>query len=120
MSDWEYFTVKEMACKHCGAEGMDPFFMEVLETIRRDVGFAMPVTSGYRCPEHPDEKKKKKPGAHAHGYAADIQAQLGPDKFTIIASAIQHGIVGIGVARNFVHLDIRHPHAYRPGVWGYS
>ena len=54
----KYFTEKELACQHCGEEGIDHEFMGVIEELREELGFPFVVTSGYRCAEHPIEKRK--------------------------------------------------------------
>jgi zinc D-Ala-D-Ala carboxypeptidase len=116
------FTRDEMMCNcGCGRSDMAQSFMTILQTIRRDVGFGLSVSKGggFRCPLHPDEAKKDKPGAHAHGFAADIRRLNSHNRFMLLSSAIQHGIVGIGRGRTFIHLDSGHPFMPRPAEWGY-
>ena len=52
----EFFSEKELACSHCGISAMDKEFLNLLDTLRSEFG-PMMVSSGYRCPEHPIEKK---------------------------------------------------------------
>jgi uncharacterized protein YcbK (DUF882 family) len=100
-----YFTSDEMKCQHCGAENWDQEFMEWLDVVRHAYGKPMVVTSGYRCPEHPIEKKKSKPGAHSTGRAVDIKVG-GADAIKLIEIASSMGCKRIGVNQNvFVHLD---------------
>jgi len=49
--DWNYpnFTRAEMACQHCGAEGIQPALMDKLQELRTAYGKPMRITSGYRC-----------------------------------------------------------------------
>jgi zinc D-Ala-D-Ala carboxypeptidase len=54
---------------------MKPEFMAKLQKLRETYGAPMKVTSGYRCPQHPIEAKKARPGAHASGQAVDIGVQ---------------------------------------------
>lgn len=116
-----HFSDKELNCQHCGEAGMDPAFIEVLEKIRVDVGFPMPITSGYRCPNHPLEAKKSSPGAHAQGRAVDVAVSRS-QAFEVIKSATAHGITGLGVDQKgdgrFLHLDIAKGIA-RPAIWSY-
>ena len=101
----EYVTREEMACQHCGQEKWDYEFMEWLDSVREEFGKPMRVTSGYRCPQHPIEARKSKPGAHATGRAVDI-AVSGADAIKLIEIASRHGCTRIGVNQNvFVHLD---------------
>ncbi len=126
MSYWQpeltpSFSPSEMACK-CGKCGgiadMDHFFMLSLQAMRDDIG-PLTVTSGFRCPEHPEEKRKDKVGSHGQGLAADLKSSGGKRRFEIIQSAIKHGMIGIGVANSFIHVDGGHKHAGRPATWKY-
>ena len=115
------FSVAEMACKcgQCdGLHDMDHDFMLTLQAMRDRIG-PMPVVSGFRCPLHPDEAKKDKPGSHAQGRAADIRCVDSLTRFTLVRVGIELGMVGIGIARTFVHLDNGHAHSPRPAIWEY-
>jgi len=125
MADWNpehtpNFTSAEMACKcgQCGGKaGMDADFMLALQSLRDRVG-PMKITSGYRCPIHPEEAKKSAPGSHAEGKAADFEPLR-----TTIRSALKHALdidfPGIGLAKSFIHVDGGHPTATRPALWTY-
>lgn len=116
------FHPDELACK-CGRcdslHDMQNDFMVKLQAIRAEFG-PMTVTSGFRCPEHPVEKRKKRPGSHAQGTAADIAVTNTTRRYELIRLALKHGILGIGIATGFVHLDSGHKHAARPAAWKYS
>ena len=100
--------------------------MAGLQQIRRAKG-PLVVSSGYRCPEHPVEAGKEKPGAHTFGIAVDLAVQ-GAKALSIIKLALEYGMTGIGVAQQgggrFIHLDMmnntddggRFP---RPTIWSY-
>jgi uncharacterized protein YcbK (DUF882 family) len=126
MSDWNpqetpSFTPSEMGCKcgKCDGEAkMSHPFMIKLQAMRDAYG-PMTITSGYRCPEHPEEKRKEKVGAHGQGRAADIAVGSSKERFNIMAMGVHVGMQGIGVARSFVHVDDGHKHAPRPACWKY-
>ena len=99
---------------------MDADFMAKLQAVRNRVGFRMDINSGFRCPLHPDEKKKKFPGSHAQGTAADPRVADSAKRYAIIQAALEVGMVGIGVGATFVHMDSGHLHAARPAVWLYG
>jgi uncharacterized protein YcbK (DUF882 family) len=68
------------------------------------------------------EAKKAKPGTgtHAQGIAADIKVDNGLQRYKIVQEAIRLGFTGIGVARGFVHVDIRDADDTTPFVmWTY-
>ena len=121
---YKYFTDDEMKCTHCGSYEMDHDFMQKLDQLREDMGFVFPVTSAYRCPNHPIEARKKAPGAHTTGKAVDIGVS-GNEAYILIEAAIRDNFTGIGINQKgegrFIHLDII-PHSEsspRPWIWSY-
>jgi len=121
----QYFSDKEMACKHCGKVNMDPLFMDYLDEVREQYGKPLIVTSGYRCPEHPIEAKKTKAGAHTTGKAVDFAVDRG-DAYRLLEIAVgTDWFTGIGIQQKgsgrFIHLDIcEEPEmSPRPTIWSY-
>ena len=102
-----YFTEKELACQHCGSYKFDEEFLKVLNDIRHECNFPFVITSGYRSPRHSIEAKKKTPGQHAMGIACDIAVNGGNQRIIIVQAALKLGFSGIGVAKTFIHVDIR-------------
>ena len=66
-----HFKAAELRCRHCGREGVRRELLDVLEALRAKAG-PIRVNSAYRCPQHPVEGRKPKPGRHAQGIAADL------------------------------------------------
>ena len=66
-----YFSEDELRCQHSGEYKFDKTVLKILNAIRKEFG-PMPVTSGYRCPEHPIEARKDRVGAHTTGKAVDL------------------------------------------------
>ena len=120
-----YFSHDEIKCK-CGCEQapMDQEFMDKLNYLRSAYNKPMIVSSGYRCPNHPIEAKKEKPGAHASGKAIDI-AVSGADAVRLLYFALEFGFTGIGIQQKgsgrFIHLDIctADDGFPRPTIWSY-
>jgi zinc D-Ala-D-Ala carboxypeptidase len=122
---YKYFTAEELACQHCGADGMNADFMAKVEFLREQLGFPFVVSSAYRCPDHPIEAKKTSgPGAHSTGRAIDIAVQ-GEKAHQLLKKAFSMGIGGIGVNQKgsgrFIHLDDldETDNHTRPWVWSY-
>jgi uncharacterized protein YcbK (DUF882 family) len=115
------FKSEEFDCSHCGKNEMKPEFMGKLQAFRIQYGKPMRITSGYRCPEHPLEAKKSKPGAHASGLACDVSVD-GQEAYNILKLAFQLGFKGVGVNQKgtgrFIHLDTLEE-TPRPNVWSY-
>jgi zinc D-Ala-D-Ala carboxypeptidase len=123
--DWSLyvnFSAKEFDCQHCGKNEMKSEFMGKLQALRMRYGKPMKITSGYRCPEHPIEAKKEKPGAHASGLACDVGVN-GQQAYELMKDAFALGFTGIGVSQKgsgprFIHLDMLEE-APRPNIWSY-
>lgn len=81
-------------------------FVRILDSIRSDVGFIMPINSGIRTKEHNTAIGGKQNSAHLIGCAADIGCIDSDRRLDIVRSALRHGINRIGIGSNFIHLDI--------------
>ena len=92
-----------------------------LDKLRSYLGFPLKITSGLRCKHHPIAAKKKSPGAHQQGKAVDIAVAVSATRFKILQAALNtsYNFLGIGISKNFVHLDVGHDTAPRPAIWTY-
>jgi zinc D-Ala-D-Ala carboxypeptidase len=114
---YKYFDLSEFDCSETGENDMKPEFLYALDQLREACGFPFTITSGYRSAKHSAERDKPNgPGAHARGVAADIRVENGADRMTLVRNALSMGFSGIGVAKTFVHVDIR---ATKPVLWTY-
>jgi len=113
----KYFRLEEFNCTHTNKNEMDPDFLERLDFLREECGFPFTITSGYRDKSHPNEARKKIPGTHNQGIAADIAISNGTERINIVHQALKMGFGGIGVAKTFVHVDTR---TTTPVMWTYS
>lgn len=125
---WEYFTVDELKCR-CGCDRveMDPYFMDKLHALRKTLGFPLPVTSGYRCPDYNMRiSKSGYNGPHTTGRAVDITV-TGGEALKLIQYACNFHMLGIGVKQSgphdkrYIHIDdLTEKDGYlRPAVWSY-
>ena len=105
------FDSTEFACRcKCGGNvTMD--FARRMQELRDACGFALPISSGFRCSTH--NKSKAVGGApdsrHLYGDAADIStaSMTSLQKLQLINHATQLGFTGIGLAPGFIHVDTR-------------
>ena len=117
-----YFSDDELRCQ-CGCDQLtfDDAFRKKLNEIRDDFARPMVISSGYRCPNHPVEARKERPGTHSYGVAVDVAVSHG-DALDLIETALRHGIKRIGVNQKgsgrFIHLDASEDH-YSPTIWSY-
>lgn len=116
MSDFRFFEVSEFDCTHTGENRMEHGFIELLDELRLICEFPLVVTSGYRSPNHPIEKVKPVPGTHAQGIAADLQTVDSYRRYILLKNAFVLGFTGVGVGKDFIHLDTR---GGKPRVWTY-
>ena len=111
-----FFSRNEFKCSETGNNEIQDEFIHALDQLRESCGFPFAITSGYRDPSHSVEAKKEKAGQHTLGIAADIAVSGGSQRFIIVSKALELGFSGIGVARTFVHVDIR---TSQPVLWCY-
>ena len=116
MSQFKYFKLEDFDCQETGENEMSTEFIERLDGLRSVCGFPFIVTSGYRSPSHSIEARKEKPGQHAQGIAADIKVVGGAQRRLLVEKALQMGFTGVGVDKNFIHVDVR---TTTPVLWVY-
>lgn len=109
MASTKNFKSNELKCSCCGDENIEQWALEKLQLVRDSVDRPLAITSAYRCSNHPVEarKPKGKVGTHRQGIAFDIYVANGLERGEIVTAGILHGASGIGVDKNFVHLDWR-------------
>lgn len=112
----KYFKLSEFNCKETGENRMDSEFLNKLDNLRELCGFPFTITSGYRSPDHSIERAKKTPGTHSKGIASDVLVTDANQKYLIIKYAMELGFTGIGIAKNFIHVDTRET---TPVIWRY-
>lgn len=112
-ADWEtikHFTVKEFDSPDKPGSGMnmDYKFIITLDQIREEVGFPLPVNSGYRTPEFNSTLADSVDGsAHESGLASDLGGILtGRQRYLVMNAARTRGITRIGIGKRFLHLDM--------------
>lgn len=115
--DFRYFQIEDFACQETGENEIRYDFVSALDDLRGVCGFPFIITSGYRSPSHSVESAKARPGQHTQGIAADIKVTGGAQRYAIASNAIKLGFKGIGVAKTFVHVDMRET---EPMMWRYS
>jgi len=107
MTNLKYFKRSDFDCQQTGNNEMDDNFLLRLDELREICGFPFIITSGYRDSTHSIEAKKKKPGTHTKGVAADIRYSSSSQAYTLVKNAQEMGFKGVGVAKTFIHVDDR-------------
>lgn len=105
----ENFSEKELACHHCGVNGVQQELLDVLETFRAAVGRPVVIDDAYRCPVHNAAVGGAPLSEHVRGIAADISVP-GMTAAQLEATARRiPAIHGIGRDDHFgyIHIDTR-------------
>lgn len=112
----KYFKTSEFSCqcklKGCIEQKASKELIKKLTELREAVNEPLTVTSGFRCTAHQEEIRKSgqstvvaKLSTHELGDAADVKPTRTPIKdFETIAARY---FMSIGIAKNFLHLDLR-------------
>ena len=104
-----HFKVNEFACN----DGSDVIFISaelvnVLEKIRRHFGKPVIVNSGYRTVTYNKSVGGATYSQHLYGMAADIVVRdVSPKEVAEYAEKLLPNKGGIGIYKNFVHVDVR-------------
>jgi uncharacterized protein YcbK (DUF882 family) len=129
VTTFRHFTREEFACHGtdcCGGDNkIEDSFVELLDELREQCGFKLPVTSGYRCPIHNQRVSSTGAnGPHTTGRAADLGVSR-QRAHRVLELALKMGFTGIGLNQKgegrFVHLDDLPdaPRQPRPTTWTY-
>ena len=105
------FSWKEISCPCCGVFLGDEENVQLLQLLRDKLDIPLIVNSGYRCHSHnASEAVKGRPNSrHLQGDAFDVSTVglSGWHKYMLIKEALELGFRGIGIAKTFIHLDLR-------------
>lgn len=103
------FTVKEFAC----SDGTDTIFISpelvnVLQKIRTHFGKPVYINSAYRTEVHNKKIGGAQYSQHKYGTAADIHINgVTQKELASYVETIMPNTGGIGIYKNFVHVDVR-------------
>ena len=102
-----HFTDREMDCR-CGCQKtVAPELLVRIEALRALLDKPLTVTSGARCETHNRSIGGALHSWHLNGLAVDIACTDSNLRIDILRNAGKLGFNGIGIAKNFIHLDLR-------------
>jgi len=100
MNTYKYFSAKEVV-------GLKPELVSLLDKMRGECGFPFKINSGLRTvAQNSQLKDAVSDSAHLSGEAVDIAITDSTQRMKIISSAFMNGIKRVGIAKDFIHLDI--------------
>ena len=103
--------------KDCDKRSVQQGVLNRLQKLRDEIGRPLTVTSGGRCPNHPNEIHRKKPADHQNCVGIDIAIRGGVERSELVRLGVECGFNAIGVAKTFVHLGWRCNQ--QPVMWVY-
>jgi hypothetical protein len=110
-------------CGHedCDKRSVKRYFLNMLELVRIDYGFSMVVTSGGRCPYHPNEIHRSEPADHQKQLGIDIKITGLIMAMKLMAIGARHGFnsFGINLISGFIHIGHRPGNGNKISVWTY-
>ena len=118
-----YFTEKELACPCCGVNKFNLTTQLRFNRLRKSVGVALSMSSGYRCAAY--NAKNGWTDTHETGQAGDLEVSH-KIAYRVMRYATAVGFTGIGIkqqgSKRFIHLDdleAELPRRPRPHIWSY-
>lgn len=90
--------------KNCDKRSVSQFALDRIQAIRNDLVRPMVITSGGRCPNHPNEVNKNKPGDHQKCTAVDVFYGSVLERNKLMVLAGRYGATRVAAGKNFVHM----------------
>lgn len=93
-------------CGHedCDERSVSQRVLNAVQEIRVDLGQPMVITSGGRCPNHPDEVAKAQAGDHQKCTAVDVRYSSTQERTKLLVLAGRHGATRVAFGNTFVHM----------------
>lgn len=95
-----------------GQDRLEPPLMSALTGTSQAIGRDLTILSGYRSPTHEVEARKRQPGQHARGTAADIdmRGMSETERARLVAELQARGVLRFGLysnSPNMLHVDLK-------------
>jgi uncharacterized protein YcbK (DUF882 family) len=105
----EHFTEAELACHHCGVNGVVQELLDALEYFRALLGQPVIVNDAYRCPVHNAAVGGAPHSYHAEGRAADIRVtnMTARELYKFAVCVAQFTGIGVDDHKQYIHVDVR-------------
>lgn len=117
----KYFDYHEFDSPDIQGSGqlMNKELLEILEEVREHYGRPINITSGYRTESHNAKVGGTPNSSHLKGLACDVACTNSRDRFHLVRLFIEYGITRIGIANNFIHIDIDDEDKSEQVIWTY-
>lgn len=104
----KYFNYSEFDSPDVQGSGqlMDKTLLEMLDEVRDKFDKPIHITSGFRTPAHNEAVGGVETSSHLKGLAVDIACTNSTDRFDLLNCILDVGFSRVGIAKNFIHIDI--------------
>lgn len=102
----------------CHWSDMSAAFMERLERFREIVAQPIYLNSAFRSMAWEESHHRSTTSMHTRGRAVDIRCTTNQQRLKFIRAALECGFNGIGIGRNYIHIDDRDSDM-NPCMWLY-
>ena len=108
-------------CGHwsCDERSVDQPTLDKVQLVRNDANRSLTITSGGRCPNHPDEVHRSKPADHQNCVVVDVLYSTVKERNELMVLAGRHGATAVAAGSNFVHMAWRIVPDARVRTWEY-
>ncbi len=112
----------ECCCGHpeCDERSVNQETLDKVQLIRDDYGEPMIVISGGRCPNHPDERRKMRPGDHQKCMTVDITCTNALNRNKLMVLAGRHGATRVAWSKYSIHMSWTETDDRSVPTWLYS
>lgn len=116
----KYFNYSEFDSPDVPGSGqmMDKDFLKLLDLAREKFDKPIRINSGFRSEQHNKKVGGTESSSHLKGLAVDIACKKSRDRFELIDIFLDLGINRIGIANNFIHIDVD-PNKSPNVIWTY-
>ena len=103
----EFISPRDSDATLAHGYNMNQQLIEILDSIREDIGVPLKINSGYRSPAYNKEIGGVSNSQHTKYRAVDIHIDSQEQGDIIEGLARNLGIKGVGRYNSFIHLDVR-------------
>tara|TARA_R100001463_G_scaffold1559_3_gene6814 strand:- start:1056 stop:1469 length:414 start_codon:yes stop_codon:yes gene_type:complete len=115
----KHFKKSEFTCKcGCGETVVNDELLYMLDRARDFAKIPFVISSGYRCPNHP-ESKKNPTSSHIKGLAVDIECKDSNTRAIMMDALVYAEFERFGLHKSFIHVDIDVVDKVSPVIWMY-
>jgi len=104
--------------KNCDERSVKQWVLDQVQLVRNDFG-SMVITSGGRCPYHPEEINRLKPADHQKCIVVDVRYRGVVQRNQLLVLAGRYGATAVAVGAGFVHMAWREVEGSRVVSWSY-